>query len=40
MQSFGETPYFFFTHGQEAERLIVDGVVYQMEPKNKICRKI
>jgi hypothetical protein len=40
MQSFKETPFFFFTHGAEHDRLIVDGTVYQMNAKDKSCRRI
>lgn len=40
MQSFKDTPFFFFTHGADHDRLIVDGLVYQMNVKEKSCRKI
>ncbi len=40
MQSFKDTPFFFFTHGSDHDRLIVDGIVYQMNVKDKSCRKI
>jgi hypothetical protein len=40
MQSFKDTPFFFFTHGPENDRLIVDGFVFQMNTKEKSCRKI
>jgi|LauGreDrversion4_2_1035121.scaffolds.fasta_scaffold257607_2 hypothetical protein len=38
--SFTETPFFFFTHGKDHERLIVDGTVYKINEKDKTCKKI